>query len=1024
MQNEILNVKTPNKRQQECIDNIEGKVMVLAGPGTGKTFTVTKRIASMINKGIKPSSILCLTFSDAAASEMKSRLNSEIGILASSVNIYTYHSFCNEIIKMYPDSFGIASDVSLINSALERELLVESIDEANLEYFVADRGGKYFHISTFKNAIAKLKSLRINKENYLNNIESNPNLMPRILVLKSEIEEKQKKGDNRITTRLNEIQKIENNIEKAKELWKIYEIYSRKMIEHNLIDFADMINLVIDKFERDKGFLFDVSNNYKYFMVDEYQDTNDLQNKILFDLLEANESKNIFVVGDDDQIIYGFQGANSENVDNFLKKYPDTKVICLVENNRSTQNILDLSYRIVTQDSTRLENNPLFKSHNIEKKLKAVNKEVIAKEQKIKRWQFGELVQEYNYIVDDIVKLVNSSKCPTDNKTEEKKLSEIAIISTKRSELKEFEELLKSKNIPCQLNEGQDIFQIRSVICTYFYLKALNNQISDSDKLFGLLLTEPFCINLNDYNVLFNEFKRTLTSSNDFINNMKKLKNWTDEKKIKNFVETFEKLKKYAASNNLRDTIIEVINQTRIINFFFSCETNKMENILGIKKLIDEATDLMRLDKSASLNDFVKKLEYARENEIDIVTDKSSVVQNAIQLVTYHGSKGREFEYVYLPNLLENNWEKFRMPGEYKLITEPVEEEGIMERKKDSELLKKLFVGITRAKYGLVISHSDNVDRKPKAITKYINVVADFDFEKTEFEYKEEDFIKEIYKSLSRETIDHRKVFENQIKEKLKGIILSPSSLNSYNRCPKLFFYTSVLNIDVTETNWDSANFGNIIHSILEKSAKKAMNKEGYYNKEEALSLFNQEMDLNTFKDKESKEKFYDRGLKFLDNYYKHFIEFPSSIIEGVEESFDNVCIIGDDFLKGKIDRIEKNSDGTYSLYDYKTSKYTSVNQMCIGGSREEYYNQLCCYKLAYETKYKERKVSKVGIIYVEDNKIAELSLIDEDTDYIKNLIHTTYENIKELKFSEKTEKDETVCKLCAYKDLCRLDVI
>ena len=519
----------PNERQQMCIDTIDGKIMVLAGPGTGKTFTVTKRISSMIEKGIKPETILCLTFSDAAASEMKGRLSSEIGILASNVNIYTYHSFCNEIIKMYPDKFGISADISLVNATLERELMVQTIDEVVPKVFVADRGGKYFHIPTFLKAISKLKAQRVNKEDYLANIQTNPNLVPQILKLREEIEEKQKKGDTRYKGRLTEIANIEENIEKAKELWTIYEVYSRKMIENKLIDFADMINLVIDKFEQDNSFLMEVSSRFKYFMVDEYQDTNDLQNKILFDLLDSNEYKNVFVVGDDDQIIYGFQGANSENVDNFLKKYSDTKVICLVENNRSTQSVLDLSYRVVTQDATRLEDNPLFKAHNIEKKLVAKNPKVIEKEQPIKRWQFGELIQEYNYIADDIEKLINSDSCPIDEKTGEKKLSEIAIISTKKSELKEFENRLKSKNIPCQLNEGSDIFKIRSVITAYFYMKVLNNQVYDSDKLFGLLLTEPFCLNLNDYIKLKNEFKRQSIENNDFIANMKKLSSWADE---------------------------------------------------------------------------------------------------------------------------------------------------------------------------------------------------------------------------------------------------------------------------------------------------------------------------------------------------------------------------------------------------------------------------------------------------------------------------------------------------------------
>lgn len=185
--------------------------------------------------------------------------------------------------------------------------------------------------------------------------------------MESEIYEREQAGKTQNKTRYNEIEKIKTNIEKAKELWNIYEVYATKMFQENYIDFSDMINFVLDQFEADNAFLKEIAGQYKYFLVDEYQDTNSLQNAIIFNLLDGVEEQNIFVVGDDDQIIYGFQGAKSDNIENFLTRFPDTKVICLEENNRSAQNILDLSYKVISQDTTRLENNELFKNYNISK---------------------------------------------------------------------------------------------------------------------------------------------------------------------------------------------------------------------------------------------------------------------------------------------------------------------------------------------------------------------------------------------------------------------------------------------------------------------------------------------------------------------------------------------------------------------------------------------------------------------------------------------------------------------------------
>ena len=352
----------PNSRQQEAIDNINGSVMLLAGPGTGKTFTVIHRIEKMLSDGIYPSSILCLTFSDAAASEMRQRIIKKMGVVASAVDIYTYHSFCNELIKTYPNNFEMSSSVRLITDAEKISIMKDCIDEAKLEYFVPSRADKYFFTKDFISYIERLKSKRLSKEKYLSYIDSNPSLMPRYKELESEIYEREQSGKTQNKGRYAELEKIKTNIEKAKELWTLYELYSKKMISKNLIDFSDMINFVLEAFEEDITFLSEVSNKYKYFLVDEYQDTNDLQNQIIFNLVDGNNENNIFVVGDDDQIIYGFQGAKSDNIENFLIKYPQTKVICLKENNRSTQTILDFGNLIVSQDINRLDNNEYFKN--------------------------------------------------------------------------------------------------------------------------------------------------------------------------------------------------------------------------------------------------------------------------------------------------------------------------------------------------------------------------------------------------------------------------------------------------------------------------------------------------------------------------------------------------------------------------------------------------------------------------------------------------------------------------------------
>lgn len=1009
---------TPNVRQQECIDTIDGKVMVLAGPGTGKTFTVIQRIKSMLEKGIKPETILCLTFSDAAAGEMRERLIREMGVLASAVDIYTYHSFCNDVIKQNPTQFNLSANVKLISDTNAIQLMKETIDEVKPEYFVAPRADKYHFVKDFLNYIPKLKSLRIDKETYLSNIETNPSLLPRIKELESEIYEREQAGKTQNKTRYNEIEKIKTNIEKAKELWNIYEVYATKMFQENYIDFSDMINFVLDQFEADNAFLKEIAGQYKYFLVDEYQDTNSLQNAIIFNLLDGVEEQNIFVVGDDDQIIYGFQGAKSDNIENFLTRFPDTKVICLEENNRSAQNILDLSYKVISQDTTRLENNELFKNYNISKKLTAKNEKIKAKEQKIRRWQFGDLMQEYNHIVDDIDNLIKTN-CPK-NDDGENQLSQIAIISKKRTELSRLAELLEGKNIPYQIDEGKSIFEIRSSILIYFYLKAIFNPSLYSDKLFGLLLAEPFDIDFDDYKVLFKEGK---TNRKDFITNMRKGDKWKNPDKINNFLKIYDELKEYSSTNNLRRTIIEIINRTGILEFFMKSENNRSENILGIKKILDEATELSSNNPTVGISDFLEYLDSTLENEIEITIDKNSMTRNAVQLVTYHGSKGREFEYVYLPNLTSRVWEDFRMPGEYKFITDiPLSKEEAS-IKKDTELLKLLFVGITRAKYGLTLSFADNDGDKAQQITKFIANVDDFDFEKEQFEYNDDEFTKEFVRSISKEALNNRKVLEDEIKEQVKKIVLSPSRLNDYLKCPRRFFYIKVMGIDIEDKEWDNANFGTVMHAVFETSVRKAKKEGKYPAYEEVITMFKKMMDDEAFSSEAKKEMFLKRGENALRSYYPHFVETSPSKIENIEMTLDAVQV-GDDFISGKIDRIEVNNDGTYELYDYKTGKPVSESKVAPGEEKEGYYNQLCFYKYAFE-KLTGKKVSKTGLIYVEDcSKNVYKSLTQEDSDYIENKIKEVYQNIKSLNFDAVCDEKSDTCKYCEYKQLCHLDII
>ncbi len=1020
--NEKSNI-IPNEKQMECIKTLDGTVMVLAGPGTGKTFTIIQRIKYMIEeKKVNPVSVLCLTYSEAAANEMKARLVKEIGAQASGITVNTYHAFCNDIIKQNPSAFELLEGVSLIDDITRRTLMKEVIDEIKPIYYRTKWGDAYYYIPELLSAVDEIKSNRITKDDYFNTLNTHSQWMGKLNELNIEYKKREETG-KLVQTFLKSYEDHKKKMGKAKEAWTIYEAYDIKLKQNNLIDFNDMISMVLDVFDYNKELLTQVASQYEYFLVDEYQDTNYAQNSIVFMLAEGANSDNIFVVGDDDQIIYEFQGAKTDTLEKFLLKFPQTKVICLNENNRSTQNILDFSYKVISQDNLRLENNPKFALYNISKKLTAKNPDIIPLNKEIQIHNFADFKQENNYIVSQIENIINSDNCP--KKDGEKDLSKIAVLARENNELNNFAKLLEARNIQYQIKVNKSIFDIRSSILVYFYLQTIENYQMYSDKLFALLISEPFKFDLEDYMFLLEQNR---LNHKDLITNIKDKINshaWKNKKAVKSFIDTFDYLQKIKTSENIKNLIIETVNRTGILEYFINCEVNRTENIYAIKKIIDEAQGLINRNPSISLNEFLNHIDNSFSSNIPILIDKEEYTQNAVQLLTLHSSKGREFDYVFIPNLTAKKWEGKRT---VKTMSLPIEKEASIisvEDAKKSEQLRLLFVGLTRAKHFLMLSCSNSIDSSPQEMTKYIAQVLENSkdiVKTTTHELSREDYLSEVVQSIKKCEYDYKTAFESEIKARTKEFILSPSSMNSYLNCPRSFLYSEILKIPVYDAVSDNASYGSAIHKTLENAVKRAKEAGLYPDKAEIFEDFKYNLGKQKFDSQNTRDQLVARGIKSLEGFYKNFIQIPASRIYATELYLNHVPF-EDKFLKGFVDRIEKNSDGTYEVYDYKTGGAKSKTKISDGGEYENYLNQLRFYKFAFETLYNGAKVTKAGIIFAEESdKNYYITLTDEDNEIIKNKIKYVYDNIDAMNYNSAEENEET-CKYCAYKEFCKLDL-
>ncbi len=1007
---------SPNAQQKECIENYNGRFLVLAGPGTGKTFTLINRVAHMIKQGINPEKILCLTFSDAAANEMKTRLAKELNVLDVNVDIFTFHGFCYQIIQDYAEVFELPLNIKIINKAATLRLVKEIIEEINPKYYRSNKNDPYTVIKSVIDGIEEIQKYRLNKNEYFENLEKNPNYKPLIFEYLEKIETLKQKGKD-FSKVEEKIEDVKTKIEKAKELWQFYELYKQKMQEEKYIDFSDMISLVLEKFALNSAFLDKVANKYDYILVDEYQDTNKSQNEIIFKIVDSLKSQNVFVVGDDDQIIFTFQGARLDTMEQFLKKYPDTKVICLKENMRSTQNILNASYALAQIDDNRLEANVEFKNYNIDKKLIAKNEKLFDKNINVRCNKYFDTTQEYQAIIEEIENLINSSNCPKDDDGN-KKLSEIAILCRTHGELNTFAQKLKARNIPFDVKNGKSIFEINSSIVLYYYLQMLINPELNSDKIFKLLLMEPFKINPNDYAKLCEK-----TSFNkSFLTSIKEINDFSDKEKMSDFIQTFEYLSDFCANENLKDVILEIGAKTKIFDYYLNSKTNRAENIEGLKKLIDEAIDFSQSNKKILLADFVEYLNISYSENLDILTNKPPVDLNGIQLLTYHFSKGREFEYVYMPTLMRRKWEadghtfKINVPvgfDEYK-------NEDELEKMKKSDRIKNMYVGMTRAKHCLRLSYVLNLNAKSSPISEFLAGILPFVEENDFSNYTNENYTQDCINELVKRDYDYKRDFKGLIDAYLNNRAFSPSAINTYLKCPRQYMYNNILKLPSKTASADAMCYGSAVHKALEDAVSYAKNNGNYPSKEYLIKAFKDELNSLPLSAIQKRDVLLGRGEKTLDEYYNYLLNSPINAIEAVEYPLSSS--IDEYKFYGIIDRIDKNSDGTYTIYDYKTGNAKGKTMVSFDGSKQDYYNQMALYKYFYE---KENSVTVKETCFIfpeEPNKNLYLQLTSEDCENVLERFMGAIDDIHECKFEPSYDKN--TCQYCEYKEFCKIDVV
>ena len=617
-----------NDAQKKATFHIDGPLIIIAGAGSGKTRVLTYRIAHLLNTGVDSFSILALTFTNKAAREMKSRISKIVGESeAKNLWMGTFHSIFAKILRIEADKIGFNSNFTIYDTQDSEKLIRSIIKEKGLDKDI-------YRPKIVRNRISILKNNLITVNGYFNNPE----------LLESD------------------------KISKRPFTGNLYEEYVKRCFRSNVMDFDDLLLKTNELLNNNPEVLFKYQNKFKYILVDEYQDTNHSQYKIVKML--ADRFQNICVVGDDSQSIYSFRGANIDNILNFKKDYPDSISYKLEQNYRSSKNIVNSANSILKYNKNKLEKTVWTNNNEGEKVL--IN-------------SFRTDSDEGRFVVNDIIK---------NRSIQNKENRDFAILYRTNAQSRSIEDALRINNLPYKIFGGLSFYQRKEIKDVLAYLKLILNK-NDEESLKRIINYPPRGIGqttIDKLSVASNEMGLSIFEfiERENINNLK-INNTTTEK-LKDFVYMIKNLSLLNNKMSAYEITKEVIGRIGIIDHLkidsSPEEINKIQNIEELLNGINELKiiDDELIDSKIKLSTFLEDVSLATDFD-----DKKNNNDNSVSLMTVHLAKGLEFSDVYIVGLEED------------LFPSPM---NIDSRNGLEEERRLFYVALTRAKNKVNISYS------------------------------------------------------------------------------------------------------------------------------------------------------------------------------------------------------------------------------------------------------------------------------------------------------------------------------
>lgn len=969
-----------NTEQQEAITYGDGPLMIIAGAGTGKTTVITERIKYLIaQKRALPQELLALTFTEKASREMEERVDKALPYGITQLWISTFHAFCDRVLRSDGVQIGLNPGYTLLSEADSTMFFRNHIFAFELEYF-RPLGNPNKFVEGMLNHFSRLQDEDVSVTDYKAWVKA-------------------RKSDPDITAGIDE-SFIEES-KKYEELSRAYELYQQLKLQEGMMDYGDLLSFTLQLFRQRPNVLKKYQQQFKYILIDEFQDTNIAQNQLA--VLIAGEHKNITVVGDDDQSIYKWRGAAISNMIQFRTQFPQTKIVVLTKNYRSTKEILDRSYDLIQQNNP----NRLEIAEQIEKRLESmrrVNGEPV-------EFLFADRVEDE---AEAVVKVI-TEQCLSNNE-KQYLYKDIAILIRANTHALPFTRALERAGIPYQFLGPGQLFRQSEVKDLIAYLMVLS-RIDDTVAFYRILTMDWLDVDPKDVATIVAVAKRqgkTLFEVCETIVRQETVPLFRAETKdkITRLVTMIEKHLTLMRSESAGQILYYFLEETGLLIQLLTYKTERQEQIANnIAAFFDRLKTYETEHEDASVFAVSEWIQLSMElGESPLAANSDWNKNNAVNILTIHSSKGLEFPVVFVVNMVAARFPSLERKEQIPIPEDLVKDilpQGDYHLQEERRLC---YVAVTRAKDRLYFTAAKyyGEGKREKKISPFVAETIGLSA-LTKAEAAPLGTTKQL-SLLDFAPHEQKNVSSNMLKNKKESgsLYLSYSQIDTYLNCPLQYKYRYSIKLPVPPSA--ALSFGDTIHKTLEQFYR-AVQENKNPTVDDLLTLYRNLWKSVGYGNKAYEAKMKAHGEYLLRGFYQK--GYVAGVVpKQLEESF-KLKLTPALTLGGKVDRVDLKPDGKIEIIDYKTGQSTKLKKNVKKDLQLSVYAMAATDQGVYA--YRPEDVT-VSFYFLESQEKISGNRTKEQLDEARDTIIETAQKIQSGEFLPNPGRH---CDFCEFRLIC-----